>query len=167
MIITASGEGCFKIQTGGITMAIEGAEGEKSRMKPDIFLRTSAKEVTLPDAGFIIKGPGEYELKEIEIVGIPPFTYTIKAEDITACFLSSGDQKALDTLHAIDIIVIAENSGMGSLIRQLSPRIVIATPSIVKELAKELGAHAETTDKLTIKKRDIPSEGTKLICLTI
>lgn len=166
MIITASGEGCFKIQTGGVTIATEGAEGEKSRMKPDIFLRTSAKEVILPDAGFIIKGPGEYELKEIEIMGTPPFTYIIKAEDIKLCFLSSRDQKTLDTVHTIDIIFIAANGGMGSLIRQLSPRIVIATLATVKELAKELGAQAETTDKLTIKRRDIPSDGIKLICLT-
>lgn len=165
MIITAAGEGGFKIQSGGVTVAIEGLPGEKTRAKPDIFLRTAQDDADLPDAGFVIKGPGEYELRDIEITGIPPFTYVIKAEEIKACFLSSGGQKALDSLNNLDIVFIATVSGMGSLIRQLSPRLVVTTAGIAEDSAKELGIAAETTDKITIKKRDI-SEGMKLICLT-
>ena len=166
MIITAGGEGAFRVQTGGVTLMTEGAAGEKSRMKPDIFLRTRGDDTELPDAGFVIKGPGEYELKEIEINGIPPFTYVVKAEETKLCFLSSASQKALDSLNNLDIVFVAENGGMGSLIRQLSPRLVVTTPGAEKELAKELGIAAETTDKIVIKKRDIPAEGMKLICLT-
>lgn len=171
MIITAAGEGSFKLQTGGVTMVTEGPEEEKSRLRPDIFLRTSSEAKKLPDAGFVIKGPGEYELKDIEIMGIPPFTYRIKNEDMKLCVLSSGDQKALDALTNIDILFIARlpannHADLGSFIRQLSPRIVIASENAAHPLAKELGAEAEKTDKVTIKKRDIPAEGIKLICLT-
>ena len=166
MVITAAGVDGFKVQTSGVTMAIEGLVGEKSRMRPDIFLRTSAHETELPDAGFVIKGPGEYELKEIEINGIPPFTYVIKAEEIKACFLSSASEKALDQLNGLDIIFVAANGGMGSLIRQLSPRMVIMASGVAQDLAKELGMAVETTDKVTVKKRDIVHDGIKLICLT-
>lgn len=171
MIITAAEEGSFKLQTGGVTIATEGTEPEKSRLRPDIFLRTSLEDKELPDADFIIKGPGEYELRGIEIKGIPPFTYSIKNEDIKLCVLSSADQKALDSLTNIDILLVArlpaDNEGsLGSFIRQLSPRIVIASENAAHPLTKELGAEAEKTDKVTIKKRDIPADGTKLICLT-
>lgn len=165
MIITAAGEGGFKVQSSGVTMAIEGLPGEKIRIKPDIFLRTAQGDAELPDAGFVVKGPGEYELREIEITGIPPFTYVIKAEEIKACFLSSESQKALDSLNNLDIVFIAAAGGMGSLIRQLSPRLVVTTAGIARDIANELGMAAETTDKITIKKRDI-AEGMKLICLT-
>lgn len=171
MIITAAEEGSFKLQIGGVTIVTEGSGEEKSRLRPDIFLRTSPEAKELPDAGFVIKGPGEYELKDIEIKGIPPFTYSIKNEDIELCVLSSADQKALDSLTNIDILFIARlpaenHGGLGSFIRQLNPRIVIASENAAHPLAKELGAEAEKTDKVTIKKRDIPAEGTKLICLT-
>ena len=166
MIITASGEGCFKIQTGGVTILTEGSGGEKSRMKPDIFLRTAATATDLPDAGFIIKGPGEYELKGVEIQGLPPFTYIVKAEDMKLCVLSSPDQNVLDHVSDLDIIFISANHTAGTLIRQLSPRLVVTTPASAPALAKELGLKPETTDKITIKKRDIPAEGMKLICLT-
>lgn len=171
MIITAAGEGSFKIQTGGVTIVTEGSGEEKSRMKPDIFLRTSDEVKDMPDAGFIIKGPGEYELKGIEIKGIPPCTYIIKNEDMKLCFLSSADQQALDALTAIDILFVARlpadnHGGFGSFIRQLSPRLVIVSENVAHPLGKELGAQVEKTDKVTIKKRDIGTEGTKLICLT-
>jgi len=171
MIITAAGEGSFKLQVDGVTIVTEGVTEEKSHLRPDIFLRTSAEDKELPDAHFIIKGPGEYELKDITITGIPPFTYSIKNEDMKLCMLSSADQHALDALTNIDILFIArlpqDNGGsLGHFIRQLNPRIVIASENAAHPLTKELGLQPEKTDKVTIKKRDIPGDGTKLICLT-
>lgn len=169
MIITASGEGCFKIQTGGVTILFEGPDNEKTRMRPDIFIRTSIAETALPDAGFIIKGPGEYELKNIEIRGFAPFTYCIQAEDLRLCYLSSGDTKIVDHCTAIDIALLSQQAGghdTAALLHQLAPRMIITTSPTTKDTAKALGVKGENVDKVTIKKRDLPANGLIFLCLT-
>lgn len=166
MIITASGEGCFKIQTGGVTILFEGPDNEKTRMRPDIFIRTSAAETALPDAGFIIKGPGEYELKNIEIRGFAPFIYRIQTEGLRLCYLSSSDMRLLDHCTAIDIILLPSNHTTAAVLRQLAPRMIITTPLTAHDVIKTLGVKAENVDKVTIKKRDLPADELTFICLT-
>jgi len=170
MIINLQGEGSLRIQTGGVVVLTEGSDPNAlGRMKPDIFIRTSAAEAkSLPEAGFSILGPGEYEIKEIEVHGYNPFTYLIKAETINLGLIpgQGGTPEALDNLEKIDVLFTPDDSRFAKAIRQLNPPLIVCLSASAKELEKELGAKAEVLEKLTIKKKDIPpANGFKLICL--
>ena len=166
MVITVTGTDSFRIQTGGLTIATEGSATGAGRMKPDILLRTTDEQRDLPDAGFTVNGPGEYEIKGVDIAGIPPYTYVVDAEDLRLAFISHADVKILDKLNRIDIAFVTNVDGIASFIRQIEPRMVVTPAGIGAIVAKELGLTAETMDKLTVKRRDLPSGDTKLVCLT-
>lgn len=189
MIITAGADGSFKMQTGGITLLTEGSEPEKSRMKPDIYLRRTAAKTETPEAGFTLRGPGEYEIKGVEIRGIAPFTYFLKAEDLRLVILSGTNIAVLDDLTNIDIAlvpdsIVSEEAGpprlarsssgeagegtanIGRFLRQLEPRMIIAAPKAAAHIGKDLGIAATQTEKITVKRRDIGSTGMSLTCLT-
>jgi len=169
MIITAGTDGSFKLQTGGITIVTEGADAEKSRMKPDIFLRMARNEAETPEAGFTVKGAGEYEISGVEIRGMEPFTYFLKTEDMRLAILSSADVKTLESLTNIDIAFVPDSApfeGMGRFLRQLEPKMILAGRTAAEHIAKDLGIAVDRTDKVTIKHKDIPSTGMTLTCLT-
>ncbi len=169
MIITGGSDGSFKLQTGGITVMTEGTGSDKSRMKPDIFLRMARNDAETPEAGFTVKGAGEYEIQGVEIRGTEPFTYFLKAEDIRLVVLSSADVKALESLTNIDIAIVPDGiapEGIGRFLRQLEPKMIIAGPTIIKQIHKDLGIAIDSTEKVTIKRKDIPSGVMTLTCLT-
>lgn len=169
MIITAGADGSFRLQTGGITVMTEGKEPEKGRMKPDIYLRMARNGAETPEAGFTVKGPGEYEIRGVEIRGMEPFTYFLKAEDMRLVVLSSADVKALETLTGIDIAIVPDGmaaEGIGRFLRQLEPKMVVAGATAAEQIHKDLGIAIEKTEKVTVKRRDIPSAGMTLSCLT-
>jgi hypothetical protein len=168
MILTAGGDGSFKMQVSGITVMTEGADAEKSRVKPDIYIRMTRNATETPEAGFTVKGPGEYEIRGIEIRGIEPFTYFVKAEDLRLAIISSADVKALEALTNVDIAFVpdtATDETLGRFLRQLEPRMIIAGPKAAEHIHKDLGLPIERTEKITIKRKDIPSSGTTLSCL--
>jgi hypothetical protein len=169
MIITAGTDGSFKLQTGGITVMTEGAGSDKSRMKPDIFLRMARNEAETPEAGFTVKGAGEYEIQGVEIRGTEPFTYFMKAEDMRLVVLSSADVKALEALTNIDIAIVPDGiapEGVGRFLRQLEPKMIIAGPAVAEHIHKDLGLTIDRTEKVTVKRKDIPSTGMTLTCIT-
>lgn len=166
MVITLSHPGALRIQTGGLTIVQEGTGAVPARLKPDIFLRSSRAPIDLPDAGFIIHGPGEYEIQGIEIRCIAPFSYIMKAEDLRIALIPRADMRLMDHLNRIDIVFIAEPENAATFLRQLSPRMVIETGEAAGKIARELGAAMETADKVTVKKRDLPSDAMQFTCLT-
>lgn len=166
MVITLSHPGALRIQTGGLTIVGEGAGAVPARVKPDIFLRSSRNPIDLPDAGFTIHGPGEYEIQGIEIRCIAPFSYIMKAEDLRIALIARADMKLLDHLNRIDIVFIADPENAAVFLRQLAPRMVIETGPQAGPLAKELGATMETADKVTVKRRDLSPDTIQFTCLT-
>ena len=169
MIITAGSDGSFKLQTGGITLMTEGVGSDKSRMKPDIFLRMARNDAETPEAGFTVKGAGEYEIQGVEIRGTEPFTYFLKAEEMRLVVLSSADVKALEGLINIDIAIIPDGvaiEGIGRFLRQLEPKMIIAAEKVAEQIHKDLGLAIDRTEKITVKRKDIPSTGMTLACLT-
>ena len=169
MIITAGSDGSFKLQTGGITLMTEGAGSDKSRSKPDIFLRMARNDAETPEAGFTVKGAGEYEIQGVEIRGTEPFTYFLKAEDMRLVVLSSVGVKALEALTNIDIAIVPDGiaaEGIGRFLRQLEPKMIIAGPAVAEIIHKDLGLVIDRTEKVTIKRKDIPSTGMTLACIT-
>ena len=99
---------------------------------------------------FIIDGPGEYEVKEVFIRGIPSFhddkngkergqntIYVIEAEDLRFCHLGDLGQKELtdeqlEKIDAVDVLMIPvggeytiDSQTAQKIIGQIDPKIVI------------------------------------------
>ena len=147
----------------------EGVGSDKSRMKPDIFLRMARNDAETPEAGFTVKGAGEYGIQVVEIRGTEPFTYFLKAEEMRLVVLSSADVKALEGLINIDIAIIPDGvaiEGIGRFLRQLEPKMIIAAEKVAEQIHKDLGLAIDRTEKITVKRKDIPSTGMTLACLT-
>jgi len=149
----------------------------------------------------VIENPGEYEIKDVYIQGIPAWhdekegkergantIYIIEAEDMRLCHLGDFGQKELETAQLdkigdVDILMVPvggvytiNSKGAAKVIAQLEPRIVIPMhyhiPKLkvklegVDKFLKEMGKKStEAQNKLLIKRKDLPSEETKIIVL--
>jgi L-ascorbate metabolism protein UlaG (beta-lactamase superfamily) len=189
MVINYLGGGSFKLQSGETSMLIN---PENNRYKADVVLKT------LAPAEFSLHGvdapgqkeiffPGEYEVKEIEIKGIPvpdesneKFSKTVYAvtwEDITFALLGHLSKfPSLDIIERLgepDVLILPVGGGhfleaklAAKLTRQLEPAFVI--PTFYKtpaEFAKEMGQKADSQEKLVFKKKDAVKGKTQLIVL--
>src|SRR3990167_4293734 len=192
MVITYHGNGCFRIQSGPLSLLVD---PQNARMKPDIFIKTL---VPWPPKGEEdargITGPGEYEQKGVRIWGFPvreesdtkflKTMYVVEMEELRLAFLghlsSAPNRDAFEEFGEIDILFVPAGGkpflspeAAAKLVKQLSPTIAIpscmhanALAKSPKEFAKELGqGAAEPADKLTIKKKDLPPSGPKAVIL--
>ncbi|MBI2036922.1 MAG: MBL fold metallo-hydrolase [Candidatus Liptonbacteria bacterium] len=185
MVITYHGNGCFRIQSGPLSLLLD---PQNARMKPDIFIKTL---VPWPPEEFAerkgeergITGPGEYEQKGVRIWGFPvreesdkkflKTMYVVEMEELRLAFLghlsSTPNRDAFEEFDKIDILFIPAGGkpflspeAAAKLVKQLSP--VIAIPSFAKspkEFAKELGQSVEPSEKFVVKKKDLPPSGSK------
>ena len=105
---------------------------------------------TIKGAPFLVDGPGEYEVKEIFVQGIPSFhdeesgkkrgintIYTLEVEEMRLCHLGDFGQKELtedqlEQIGDIDILMIPvggeftiDAKGAAHIISQIEPKIVI------------------------------------------
>jgi len=199
MVINWYGEGSFKIQSGNVALLSDPFESSVGltapRFKADIVLKTgpfgpyvSEKE----SEGRNIIGPGEYEVKGVDITGLPAgkgAAYTVRTEDMKLGFLgelveATLSPEAMEILRNVDVLFVpaggepqAAPEDMAKLVKKLEPKIVwpcfYKIPGLkrdakdVKEFEKALGLKAEEQDKLTIKVKDITWEGTRLITLKV
>lgn len=167
MIITACGDGCFKIQTGGVTVITESRPGVPSgRFKPDIVLRMHSQPEPFPpeQSPFAVAGPGEYEIQGIEITGYPGGAFLLKAEDLRLGFLGEAAEAA--PLEDVDLLFLPATEAAERIIKQLEPRLVIPVSSDAGPLTRAFAQRPEPQEKLVIKKKDIPVEGPQIIVLT-
>ena len=131
---------------------------------------------------FVIQGPGEYEVKEVFIQGIPSFhddkggkekglntIYIFEAEDMRFCHLGDIGQKLLtddqlEQIDGIDILMIPvggehtiDSSAAQKIISQIEPKIVIpmhyALPKS-KEKLDDLAKFLKTMGKPSIAPQD-------------
>jgi len=94
---------------------------------------------------FVIKNTGEYEIKNIFIEAISHGVYVITLEDIRICFLNKNEltDKELEAIDDVDILITDDQEP----ISEIEPSLVIFKKDI---------------DKIAIKKKDLPREGTKI-----
>ena len=131
---------------------------------------------------FVIKGPGEYEVKEVFIKGIPAFhddsngkergqntIYLIEAEGIRFCHLGDLGQKQLtdeqlEKIDTVDVLMIPvggeytiDSSTAQKIISQIEPKIVIpmhyALPKL-KIKIDEVSKFLKTMGKPSITPQD-------------
>ena len=155
MVINWYGEGCFKLQTGGVTLLTDPFESSvgltPARGKNDLVLKTLTAwplKDENGEEGKVICGAGEYEIQGIVIAGFPLFkessekflktVYKVVAEEMTLGFLGHlSDQlspEANQNLKDADLLFLPaggkpfiDQEKAAKLIKQLSPKIVVAS----------------------------------------
>src|SRR3989344_7755174 len=112
MIISYHGTECFKISQGSLSLVLN----PQSKMSADITLFTTGRNEVAEKSGFVIDGPGEYEIKDVFIKGFLSegigkkvnTIYLISFEGLNICFLGALSNPALstETLEAIEDVDI-------------------------------------------------------------
>lgn len=145
---------------------------------------------------FLVAGPGEYDIKGVFIMGTPaqdktnPLAtiYNIEIEDIRIAFFGpiklgelSDAQK--EVMEGADIVLVPVGDKQvmtfqdaAKIATKLEPFYIIPhtykTPGVTVALDKldkflqEMGGKNEEMEKLTLKKKDLTGEATKLVILT-
>lgn len=213
MLITYYGLSCFKISTkvanGQEKILVtdpfdpQAAGLKLPRLKADVLLVTNNDSIfhnhtrAISSAGedhlFVIDSPGEYEVKDYFIQGLPSHAgsviYYLEAEKIKIVFLGSISQSNLtaeqvEVLEDADILIVPIGGGpvlnsksASQLVAQLEPRLVIPafykSPGVrlkgvedtPENFFKELGVKPELLDKLRVSLKDLPPEELKAIQL--
>ena len=155
MVINWYGEGCFKIQTGGLSLLTDPFESGTGltppRGKVEVTVKTLTPWPIKNDAepeSRVISGAGEYEAQGviIEGFGLPKESsekflktvYKAIAEEITIGLLGHISEEltpeALDALRDSHIIVLPaggrpfiNQEAAAKLIKQLNPKIILAS----------------------------------------
>ncbi len=197
MIITYFGAEFFKVQFGNTTIAFnpisKDSKLKSSRFGTDIVLNTTYHEDFIgfdqvahgDKKPFIISGPGEYEVNDVFIKGLPSESkyggkdlintiYTVSLENMNICFLGAINNSELkaETIEALDEIDIlfVPIGGEGvldpakayKLAVSLQPKIIIpmhygdiGEKDSLKQFLKEAGENPSPESKLTLKKKDL------------
>lgn len=159
MIISYYGEGCFKIQNGETIILTDPVPAQSGltapRFKTDIILKTLTPfPIDLQpttDGQRLIYGPGEYNIKEIDILGLAnkkesaenfiKTIYLIKTDFLKICVLGhlaeAPEPDITKHLEEIDILFIPAGGNpfigqeaAAKLIKNIEPKIII--PSFYK-----------------------------------
>lgn len=161
------------------------------KLEADILLSSDPSEKIEKGEFFLINMPGEYDVKGISIRGIHAqgsYIYVIEVEDMRICHLGRIHQdelspSQLETIGDIDILMVPVGGGKSldaaravKIMSQIEPKITI--PMYYKiEKSKEkldelrlflkiLGIEKlDKSEKLSIKKKDLPAEEAKIIVL--
>jgi len=177
MHIIWHGQSFFQIQTSlnkgeQTTLAIDPFD-ESTGLKPpsfqaDVLLITHDhhdhnNKKAIKGTPFLIEGPGEYEVKEIAIQGVPSFhdeeegkkrgpntLYLIEMEEMKVCHLGDFGQKELtedqlEQIGDIDVLMVPvggeytlDAKGAAHVISQIEPKIVIPMHYAIPKLKIKL-----------------------------
>lgn len=185
MTINWYGEGCFKIVENGVTITTDPVESftglSAPRFQTDVILRTMMNPLSLEDdkpiarnegEAVVIAGPGEYEVKGIQITGWPLMKssgkdtlrsiFRIKTEDLTIGLLGHlaefNEPEILEELGDVDILIIPgggapfiSQEAAAKLVRQIEPRIVIPAFFKVDGLKRKSDDASEFLKELGLK----------------
>ena len=200
MTISWYGEACFLLENSGVRILIDPPQKESGinppRLKSDILIFSRPEATNEQESEtFVIDGPGEYEIKEINILGIADSStssgqvntiYNIEIDGVKVCHLGflnndlDNEKLALIDDPDIALVPIGNNGVLDAeaamkLINKIEPSIAIPMLYDVKGLKtkraplaaflKESEAKEPPQPKLTIKKKDINEDETKIIIL--
>ena len=189
MVCTYYGLTCFKMQVAENILAIDpfgkGEDFSPPRFEAHVVLLShpdTKQDFSISGNPLILSTPGEYETRSIILQGTPtPETtaFLIEWEGMKTLHLgnirkSSSIEPLLEHNETIDILMAStagDPSEVQKIINRIDPRIVIlmqgpgAKKGSTEAVAKELGEKIERLDKLSIKKKMLPTEGQRLLVL--
>lgn len=178
MVINYFGEGCFRLQSGDLSLLVDPVN---SRLKGDIVVKTLIPaEFTFPRVGegfFEISSPGEYEIRGVEVLGLLvkeestdkflKTIYRVKWDGIVFAFLGHISQfpaeNILEELEEVEVLFLPVSSSQFfgaeeavKLIKKIEPKLVL--PSFVKSIAeiqKITSKKVQLQEKLVFRKKDL------------
>ncbi len=173
-----AGQSCFQISVSNsrdnsADIIINPLKEEKA----DILLLTGNdnKVKTAKGESFIVEGPGEYEIKEVFIQGIPSSKNTIyvfESEGIRFCHLGDLGQKLLtdeqlEKIDKVDVLMISAVEEAQKIISQIEPKIVIPMDyDNVSKFLKTMGKPSIIpVDKFVVKVSTLPTNGMEIVVL--
>ena len=182
MVINYLGDGCFRLQSGELSVLVNPAN---HRLKADVVLRTLTLANVAPPPDEIIF-PGEYEVKGIEIQGYPlaaestdkfiKTVYLVRWEEMQFLFLGHISKPLpAELIEEFEPDVLFLPTGddhflapadAAKLVRQLEPAVTM--PGYYKEynsFAKAFGQKAEVEEKFVFRKKDLDPEKSRLLVL--
>lgn len=172
MIISYQGAECFKISQGDLSLVVN----PQSKISADVTLFTTGHGETSDKSGFVIEGPGEYEIKDIFIKGFQikdgetyKTTYLITFEGIKLCFL--GAVLPVKDIEDVDILLVptsVDPSEAYKLAVALEPAVMIPFSEDDKKLSqflKEGGQKVDAIDKYVVKKKDLEGKEGEIVLL--
>jgi L-ascorbate metabolism protein UlaG (beta-lactamase superfamily) len=173
MIITWLGQACFRIQSGDLTVVIDPYSKDigltPPRFKADVVLVTHdhydhSNAESLAGEPMVIKGPGEYEVKDVYVLGLETFhddvqgkerglntIYKVGIEGMQVAHLGDFGEKevrdqTLEELGDVDILLIPvggkftiDAEGAAKAIKKIEPKIVIPMHYKIPGLKIDLG----------------------------
>lgn len=207
MIITYLGGAFVKVQFGDTVLAFnpisKDSELKTSKFGADIVLSSvnhqdmnGVDQVTFGDKKpFVVSGPGEYEIKDVFIKGLPSESnyggeksintiYTVTLEGMNICFLGAINTQELpkdtdEAIEEVDILFVPiggdgvlEPAQAYKLAVLIEPRIVIPilydnakNKESLKAFLKEAGENPKPETKLTLKKKDLEGKEAEVVVL--
>ncbi len=186
MVIQWYGQACFKITSGELTIAIDPFDKQigltPPRFKSDLLLVTHshpdhANIETIQGEPFLINGPGEYDVKGVNIRGIESFhdkqkgkerglnsIYIIELEDITVCHLGDFGEGKLrselrEQISQVDILMVPvggiytiDAEEAAEVVSELEPKLVIPMHYHVQGLKLKLDPVEKFLEEMGAKK---------------
>ncbi|OGZ33966.1 MAG: hypothetical protein A2Y98_00630 [Candidatus Portnoybacteria bacterium RBG_19FT_COMBO_36_7] len=189
MVITWYGQSCFKIQSGETVLVTDPFDKGIGLTPP----RGQANIVTISHQHYdhnnmealaasnplVIEGPGEYEVKGVNIIGLETFhdqkegkergkstSYVIEMEGIKICHLGDIGQVKLDNtqieiIDGIDILMIpvggiytVNGEEAADIINQIEPKIVIPMHYKIPGLAIKLEGLEDFLEEMGVSKKE-------------
>lgn len=138
----------------------------ESKSPETITIKTNTKQIMInfmegtiaADLGVgVISGPGEYEIGEVSILGVPVMNNTKTIYDVSVSGVRIGIlgdvEEGLDDIGVSDILCTSSVRA----IREIGPKLIVATGN-VDGMVAELKLSARTEKKLKIKRvEDLPT----------
>jgi L-ascorbate metabolism protein UlaG (beta-lactamase superfamily) len=144
---------------------------------------------------FVISGPGEYEIKDVFIKGLPSQSgydgekrintiYSVTLEGMNICFLGAVSTPELpketdEAIEEVDILFVPiggngvlEPSQAYKLAVSIEPKIIIPIlyddakgKDLLKAFLKEAGENPKPETKITLKKKDLEGKEAEVVVL--
>ncbi|HEY4528270.1 MAG TPA: hypothetical protein VJJ48_00380 [Candidatus Paceibacterota bacterium] len=160
MVITYQGGRSFKISQGELSLVIN----PQSKTSADITIVTDEKKEISDKSGFVISGPGEYEIKEVFVKGFAGQVYLITFEGIKTCFLGSETSEELDDVDILLTPVALYKNAVSLESAVMIPMDFDKTS--LSQFLKEAGeTKVEPIDKLVVKKKDLEGKEGEVVVL--
>lgn len=156
MDISYYGANCVEVTTKQLTLVVDATlsqVGLKDRIVKDTAVYIATHHDFMPGnaPGIRVDGPGEYEIKDISIVGVPAqrmtdhtdakqaTMYRVSVGDVSIAIIGHVavplDEEQLEKLGVIDVLVVPvggngytlDNHHAAAVVRQVDPKVVIPT----------------------------------------
>lgn len=194
MYLTWYGQSSFKLQDQNVTVLLDPYSARQTGLrgpnfKADIIILSDKETANQAPKdikeGFIVDGPGEYDIKNVAVTGFKnkenKILYQIEIDGVRIGYLGEVGKQLkedeFDKFNNIDVLILPIGNhkkvlsveDAAEIIRNLEPSIVIPScyevPGLkiqldpLNKFFKEMGVKSvEAVDKIRVVKKDLPEE---------